>query len=179
METDRVKAFITVKDRELERLSVVEFPDEFFYNIDGVPTIIDSVRKNIAHCRVISYPASKLISCYVVKYEDCFAHGDNLKQAFLDAQHKAFDCHTRAERINEFIDRFPDPETKVDNTDLFKLHNWLTGSCEFGRRLFVTKFGLTDGQSSIWDFIRLSKGNFGSDIIEKLEELYLRKLSPA
>lgn len=169
--------FITVNGLQLKTINVPEYSGETFYLIDGIPTIIDVIKKNIAKCRVLSTHNDSFVNCYVVRYEDCYAHGSDLKQTFLDAQHKAFSKLNVIERIKQFVSKYPDPNIKILNSELFKLHNWLTGSCEFGRRMFVDKLGLTDGESSILDFIRLSKGNFGSEIIEQLEHTYLDNLN--
>lgn len=173
---DALNKFITINGLQLEQVNIPEYAEESFYLIDGIPTIIDVVKKNIAKCRVLS-THNNFVKCYVVKYENCYAHGSNLKQAFLDAQHKAFSQLNVIERIKQFVIKYPDPNVKILNSELFKIHNWLTGSCEFGRRLFVNEHELTDGESTILDFINMSKGNFGSEIIEQLENTYLNKLN--
>jgi len=78
-----------------------------------------------------------------------------------------------SERISRFIDAYPTLNTVCCNSDLFVEHNRLTGSCEMGRREFCKSHGLSlNGEMTVADFIDLTAGEYGGEIIRKLREAY-------
>ena len=68
------------------------------------------------------------------------------------------------------------PDLDTEYGDLFDWHHILTGSCEFGRKQWCKEHGFqpTD-KITVRDFIRLTKFDFGGDIIGKLEKEYQTK----
>ena len=111
--------------------------------------------------------------CYIVKGSGLFAHGDNIREAMEALRDKLFEDMPEEERIAEFIKAHPDKGKAYPNQDLFDWHNKLTGSCLMGRTAFVEDHGLTlDGETTVTDFINLTRNAYGGSVIRNLEKAY-------
>lgn len=142
------------------------------HRIDDIPTIITSIRDNVAQGFIVQSDL-QLKPCYIVKENNKFAHGETLHDAFTSLQEKLFDDSSEEERLDAFKKKFPEYDVKYDNIDLFKYHHVLTGSCRMGRELFVSRNGLSlDGKTSVREFVKLTKYAYGGDIIQKLPGIY-------
>lgn len=142
------------------------------HRIDDIPTILTSIRGNVAQGFIVQSDL-QLKPCYVVKENNKFAHGETLHDAFNSLQEKLFDDSSEEERLDAFKKKFPEYDVKYDNRDLFKYHHILTGSCRMGRELFVSNRGLSlDGKTSVREFVKLTKNAYGGDIIKKLPGVY-------
>lgn len=140
--------------------------------IDNTLTIITSVHNNIAKGFVVRTDL-QLIPCYIVRDGDMFAHGETLRNAFDSLQEKLYDDSTEEERIEAFKKKFPEYDVKYSNRDLFIYHHVLTGSCKIGRETFVANRGLSlDGETSIREFVELTKDSYGGEIIKRLPTAY-------
>ena len=140
--------------------------------IDNTLTIITSVHNNIAKGFVVRTDL-QLIPCYIVRDGDMFAHGETLRNAFDSLQEKLYDDSTEEERIEAFKKKFPEYDVKYSNRDLFTYHHVLTGSCKMGREAFMSNNGLSlDGETSIREFVELTKDSYGGEIIKKLPIVY-------
>ena len=140
--------------------------------IDNTLTIITSVHNNIAKGFVVRTDL-QLIPCYIVRDGDMFAHGETLRNAFDSLQEKLYNDSTEEERIEAFKKKFPEYDVKYSNRDLFIYHHVLTGSCKIGRETFVANRGLSlDGETSIREFVELTKDSYGSEIIKRLPTAY-------
>ena len=142
------------------------------YIVDGIQTIIKSVRSNIAQGFVLQSDLT-LKPCYIVKERNKFAHGNTLHDAFSALQEKLYDDSTEEERIEAFRKKFPEYDTPYPNRDLFAYHHVLTGSCRMGRESYCKDKGIDlDGSTTVREFIELTKGSYGGDVICKLPEVY-------
>ena len=142
------------------------------YIIDDSPTIITSVRANVAQGFLLKSDL-QTIPCYIVKEKNTFAHGSTLRSAFNCLQEKLYRDSTEEERINTFKKKFPEYDVKYSNRDLFTYHHVLTGSCKMGREAFVADRGLSlDGETSIREFVELTKDSYGGEIIKRLPMVY-------
>ena len=142
------------------------------YVIDGVPTIIKSVRDNIAQGFILNNDLT-LQPCYIVKEQNYFAHGDTLHDAFMSLQEKLYDGSTEEERIEAFRKKFPDYDTPYPNRDLFAYHHVLTGSCRMGRESFCKDKGISlNDSTTVRQFVLLTKDSYGSSTISKLPQSY-------
>lgn len=142
------------------------------YIVDGIQTIIKSVRGNIAQGFVLQSDLT-LKPCYIVKEQNKYAHGDTLHDAFSALQEKLYDDSTEEERIEAFRKEFPEYDTPYLNRDLFTYHHVLTGSCQMGREVFCKDRGIDlDGSTTVREFIELTKDSYGGDVIRKLPEVY-------
>ena len=144
---------------------------ERIYQIDDVPTLIDSVSGNFAKGRILR---SNLTTrpCYIAKVGKYFAHGDTLREAMADAQAKYNENRPLEERIADFNREFPDRDVKVDAARLFEWHHILTGSCLAGRKAFCEDRGLDyeHGHYTVNEFIRLTRNAYGGEAIQELEK---------
>lgn len=151
---------------------VKEVNGDTVYIVDDVPTIIKSVRDNIAQGFILQRDLT-LKPCYIVKEQNMFAHGDTLHDAFTALQEKLYDDSTEEERIEAFRKKFPEYDTLYPNRDLFAYHHVLTGSCRMGRESFCKDKGIDlDGSTTVREFVELTKDSYGGDVICKLPEVY-------
>lgn len=143
------------------------------YVIDELQTIIYSIHGNIAKGATINQDLT-LTDCYIAKYEDYFAHGETAKQAMLDAQAKAYQDKPIEERIDLVVGKYPDVDVPIEHSALFSLHNFLTGSCLFGRQEFAKYHSLDPehGTMTMREFVSLTKDAFGGDNIRQLADAY-------
>lgn len=151
---------------------IKEMNGDKVYVIDDVPTIIKSVRDNIAQGFILNNDLT-LQPCYIVKEQNHFAHGDTLHDAFMSLQEKLYDDSTEEERIEAFREKFPDYDTPYPNRDLFAYHHVLTGSCRMGRESFCKDKGISLSDSTtVRQFVLLTKNSYGSVTIRKLPQAY-------
>ena len=142
------------------------------YMVDDTPTIIISVRGNVAQGFILQSDL-QLEPCFIVKENNKFAHGNTLRDAFTSLQEKLYDDSTEEERIEAFKQKFPSYDKKYDNRDLFAYHHVLTGSCRMGRESFIADKGLSlDGKTTVREFVELTKNAYGGDIIRQLPQAY-------
>jgi hypothetical protein len=151
---------------------IAEMEGHKVYDVDNVNTIITSIHGNVAQGYILENNVY-LKPCYIVKEGNHFAHGETLHDAYAALQEKMYDDSTEEERIAAFKEKFPEYNVPYDNADLFTYHHILTGSCRMGRENFVKNHGLSlDGKTTVKEFIELTKGSYGGDIIKNLKDEY-------
>ena len=151
---------------------VKEINGDTVYMVDDVPTIIKSVRGNIAQGYILQSDLTQK-PCYIVKEQNKFAHGSTLHDAFSSLQEKLYDGSTEEERIEAFRKKFPEYDTPYSNRDLFAYHHVITGSCRMGRESFCKDRDIDlDGSTTVREFIKLTKDSYGGETIRKLPEVY-------
>lgn len=151
---------------------VKEFEGHKLYDIDDMPTALTSVHGNVAKGFLLEGNVFKK-PCYVVKDGNRFAHGATLREAFTSLQEKLYDGSTEEERLDAFKAKFPEFDTPYPNRDLFAYHHVLTGSCRMGREQFVSSHGIRlDGETTVREFVRLTAGSYGGNIVRQLPQLY-------
>ena len=151
---------------------IKELNGDKVYMIDDVPTIIKSVRDNIAQGFILNNDLT-LQPCYIVKEQNHFAHGDTLHDAFTSLQEKLYDDSTEEERIEAFRKKFPEYDTPYSNSDLFAYHHVLTGSCRMGRESFCKDKGISlNDSTTVRQFVLLTKDSYGSATIRMLPQAY-------
>ena len=69
---------------------IKSFNGEPVHRIDGVNTLIRSVRGNTAHGAIVNKDLT-LTPCYIVKQDGVFAHGETLREAMEDLRDKLFE----------------------------------------------------------------------------------------
>ena len=154
---------------------IKSFINKPVYRIDDTPTIIQSIRGNVAKCLILK-PGLTTTPCFVVKVGNSFAHGKTIKEAFLDAQAKHFDELPEDERLQAFVDAH-EWGLEYPDKDFYDWHNNLTGSCKMGRDMFAKEHGLEklDGKHTVEWFVDLTKDAYGGDIIKRIPGLYKNK----
>ncbi len=152
--------------------NIQSFNDHPIYFIDELNTLIYQIRGNYAKGAILNEDLT-LTPCFIARVDNCFAHGETLRDAVQDAREKALNHTPIKIRIQRFIKKYPDPDKPVPFAELFDWHHTLTGSCILGREKFVAQHQLdTNAEYSPRFFINLTKDNFGGKIIEQLAEAY-------
>lgn len=145
------------------------FNGDKVYMIDDMPTIIKSIRNNVAKGFILNSDFT-LEETFVVKENYSFAHGKTLHDAYQSLQEKLYDDSTEEERLEAFEEHFKDSSVKYSAKELFIWHHVLTGSCKQGRESFCKQHGidLESDMFTIYEFVELTKDSYGGDIIKKL-----------
>ena len=142
--------------------------------IDGICTIIDRVKGNVARGRILKSDLTTK-PCYVVKQDGLFAHGPDLHKAMEALRDKLFEDMTEEERIEEFVQCHKWGE-RYSTEDYYTWHHRLTGSCELGRRTFASDHGYQidkETMLTVEEFIRLTENAYGGDVVRRLKARYL------
>ncbi len=140
------------------------------YYIDDVATIIHFCRGNVAHGYIVNKDLT-VTQCCVVKGNNLFAHGVNIREAQEALQEKIFANMGTDKKIKAFLKRFK-LGTKYPAKEFWVWHNKLTGSCEMGRNAFVRDHGidLENGMYTVEEFVEITKSAYGGSVIEQLKE---------
>ncbi len=154
---------------------ILSICDEPVYLIDGIQTILHKIRGNIAKGETLDSDLSRS-PCYVVKQGHIFAHGETIREAMDALREKLFHSMPEADRIDAFVSEH-ELGVCYPNTDFFKWHHRLTGSCEMGRKAFARDHGIDlDASMTVEEFIALTKDAYGGRTIQKLAAEY--KIDP-
>ena len=147
---------------------IKRFNGETVYRIDGVNTLIRSVRGNTAHGAILNDDLT-LTSCYIAKQDVFFAHGETLREAMEALRDKLFEDMSKDERIDTFL-RETDREKTYPTQYFYDWHHRLTGSCDMGREQFARDHGvdLEHGIMTLTEFLELTKDAYGGDVIRKV-----------
>ena len=147
---------------------IKRFNQEPVYRIDGVNTLIRSVRGNTAHGAILNGDLT-LTPCYIVKQDNVFAHGETLRKAMEALREKLFEDMPEDERIDTFL-RETDREKAYPTQYFYDWHHQLTGSCDMGRKQFARDHGvdLEHGMMTLAEFLELTKDAYGGDVIRKV-----------
>ena len=179
---DKVKAFLSVNSGDGSGYGdgdgsgygsgygsgIKSFNRETVYRIDGVNTLIRSVRGNTAHGTIVNVDLT-LTPCYIVKQDNVFAHGETLREAMEALRDKLFEDMPEDERIDAFL-RETDREKAYPTQYFYDWHHRLTGSCDMGRKQFARDHGvdLEHGMMTLTEFLELTKNSYGGDVIRKV-----------
>ena len=149
---------------------IKSFNGKKVYRIDEVNTIIERVRNNVAKGFILNSDLT-LTACFVVKAQNCFAHGETLKEAQVALEEKLFEDMDTDEKIKIFIDNFS-LDKAYPAKDFYSWHNKLTGSCEMGRKAFARDhdIDIENDKMTVAEFINLTKNSFGGSVIKQLAE---------
>lgn len=145
------------------------------HDIDDVPTIIVSVKNNVAKGYTIRHNTA-LVPCYVARVHGFYGHGETKEEAYAAAQHKYDENRPMEDRIEDVVKVCPSLDAVVPNKVLYEIHHTLTGSCEYGRDEFAKAHDIDveNGSMTMRDFIDLTRTAYGGEVIDKLERAYLR-----
>ena len=147
---------------------IKSFCGESVYRVDGVNTLIHSVRGNVAHGAMLNSDLT-ITPCYIVKQDNTFAHGETLREAMEALRDKLFEDMPEDERIDTFL-RETDFEKAYPTQYFYDWHHRLTGSCDMGRKQFARDHGvdLERGTMTLAEFLELTKDAYGGDVIRKI-----------
>ena len=152
------------------------FYGEDVYMIDGIPTMLGTIHGNIARARILLEDLTTK-TCYVAKQGGVYAHGETLRAAMEALRDKLLEGMPLEERIEEFV-KAHEWGKAYPSADYYNWHHELTGSCEMGRSEFAAAHGYkltADELLTVEEFIDLTKGSYGGDIIRRLREAYNKK----
>lgn len=151
----------------------VSINGEKVHYIDGIPTVIFSVHGDYASAGILQHDLT-FKTCYVARAGNEFAHGETLRKAREDAQDKRTRKIPLKERLAEFKAAFPEWDTPYFNSDLYRWHNVLTGSCRMGRDEFAKEHGIDveGGKMIVREFVSLTEHSYGGKAVSSLRELY-------
>ena len=139
------------------------------YAVDGIQTIIKSIKGNLAKGFILQKDLT-LKPCFVVKGQGYFAHGETLEDARQALQSKIFENMDTDEAIDKFIETF-EKDKKYSAKDFYEWHHILTGSCEMGRKSFMQDHNITfEDELTVKEFIELCEDAYGGDVIKELKE---------
>lgn len=148
---------------------IKSFDDKTVYLIDGVQTIISTIKGNLAKGFVLNSDLS-LSPCYICKGNGYFAHGETLKDAREALRGKILKNMNIDETIEQFLSTF-EKEKKYPARDFYNWHHYLTGSCEMGRKSFLRDRNIDfEDMYTVDEFIDICKDSFGNEVILKLKE---------
>ena len=135
------------------------------YNIDDTPTIISSLKGNLASGYILKDDFTTT-PCYIARVGNSFAHGASVKKAFKDAQNKHLALLSDDDKIKMFMVKFPNLNIRYKASVFYEWHNILTGSCELGRKNFMSNKGIkmTDLFTPL-EFLELTKTEYNNPII--------------
>ena len=158
------------------------FNSKKVYQIDGIATIIDKITTvDIKKSPVSQFAEGFILNrdftltpCFIAKVDNCFAHGNTLRQAITDATSKALERMPLEDRIAKFKEKYPDADVKIPARELYDWHHTLTGSCTMGRDNFAKEHNINVDKDTftIREFAALTCKSYGSDVIIKLAEAY-------
>ena len=145
------------------------------YQIDGTPTLIYSIHGNVAHGAIL-HDDFTLTTCYVVKQDNLFAHGETLREAMEALRDKLFEDMPEEERISAFLAE-TECGKKYPNQHFYAWHHRLTGSCDMGRKAFAHDHGIDveNGTMTLEEFLELTKNSYGGDVIRHVLERLAKK----
>ncbi|MGN1218656.1 MAG: hypothetical protein ACI4TD_11910 [Phocaeicola sp.] len=150
---------------------IKSYNEDKIYSIDNIPTIITSVRNNVAKGYIVQSDLT-LTPCFAVKENNMFAHGKTLREAFQSLQEKLYDNSTEEERLAKFRENFKEFSAKYPARELFVWHHILTGSCKAGREAFCRdrQIDLDNDMFTVFEFVEMTKDSYNGNIILKLIE---------
>ena len=177
---ERIKAFLLVGDGDGsgdgsgsgygdgDGYGIKSFKGEPVYRIDGVNTLIRSMRGNTAHGAIVNNDLT-ITPCYIVKQGNVFAHGETLREAMESLRDKLFEDMPEDERIAMFLRETDDGRT-YPTQYFYDWHHRLTGSCDMGRKQFARDHGvdLEHGMMTLTEFLELTKDAYSGDVIRKV-----------
>ena len=151
------------------------FDGKNVYRIDETPTLIYSIRGNVAHGAILNGDLT-LTPCYVAKQDNLFAHGETLREAMEALRDKLFEDMPEEERIGAFLAE-TECGKKYPNQHFYAWHHRLTGSCNMGRKAFAKNHGIDveNGTMTLEEFLELTENSYGGDVIRHVKERLAKK----
>lgn len=142
------------------------------YLVDDIQTLIYSVHGNYAKGAIINSDLT-LSPCFIAKEGNYFAHGETLQEAVEDVHARAIQNLSEKERIDNFLQEYPDKNKKHSGRGFFEWHHILTGSCKMGRKQFCKDNNIDiDAEYTPIEFLNICKESYGGDVIKKIIKRY-------
>lgn len=166
IEKEKIEKFLSTSDVPY-MIDNVDVQLPYTVEIDGISTTLTQIQGNFAKGYVSDEDAST--ECFIAKGSGLFAHGKTIKDAFKSLQNKINIQLPLQKRLETFKSKFPSFDIKVKAQELYDWHFYLTGSCSFGRKLFMKEHNIDNNDMvSVRDFLEMSKNSYGGEIIKML-----------
>ena len=150
-------------------INISSFHGNKVYYIDGIPSIFKSIKGNIALVDIINITDFSASPMYIVKKGNLFAHGYSIKEAEDAVNVKYYSDLDKDEAIAEFKRCFI-PNVNYSNSEFYKWHTILTGSCNAGKDLFMKQAGITmEGEMTVEYFLNVTKEAYGGEVIKSIK----------
>lgn len=151
---------------------ILEFEGWKGYKIDGVVTFLQAVYGDYARGFTIRDNSIK-VPCYVARVGNSYAHGATLAEARREAEEKDLEDRPLEARIAMVKEKYPTADSVAKNSELFRLHHVLTGSCTFGRFRFCERHAIgMDGEMTMRHFCEITKDEYGGQAVRALAKEY-------
>ena len=152
---------------------IKKYGEQTVYIVDDIQTLIYSVHDNYAKGAIINSDLT-LSPCFIAKEDDCFAHGETLQDAVIAVHAKTIqNLSSEEDRIDKFLQEYPDKNKKYLGREFFEWHHTLTGSCKMGRKQFCKDNNIDiNAEYTPMEFLNLCKNSFGGDVIKLVIDKY-------
>ena len=152
--------------------SIKKYGEHSVYLVDSTQTLIYSVHGNYAKGAIINSDLT-LSPCFIAKEFDYFAHGETLQEAIKAVHAKTIQNLPEEERIDKFLQEYPDKNKKQSGRVFFNWHHILTGSCYMGRKQFCKDNNIDiDAKYTPMEFLDICKDAYGSNVIKQIIKRY-------
>jgi hypothetical protein len=149
---------------------IITYKGKPVYYIDEIPCVFNSIKGDCAKVDVIDVITFQATEQYIGKFNGVFAHGETIKKAREDAERKYYASLDAEQSLELFKEKFKS-NVKYPNSEFYNWHSILTGSCDSGKDMWMKQRGIEmSGEMTVAEFIELTKGSYGGDMIMKLVE---------
>lgn len=152
---------------------IKQFNGQKVYYLNNYPILIHSIHKNyLARVSIINNDLT-LTEQYLAKVDTFIEGGNNLHDAYKNTFLESLMDKPLEEKINTFIELYPDSNQKISVKDFVKWHCIFTGACSKGSLEFIQKNGLDISHEYSVDFsLKFVKNAFNPNIIQKIIDRY-------
>lgn len=149
------------------------FNKQKVYYLNNQPIIIYSIHKDsLAKISIINNDLT-LSEQYLAKVDEIIENGENLHIAYKEAFLESLMNKPLEEKINTFVELYPDLSQKISVKDFIKWHCILTGACSRGALDYIQKNGLKLDQEYTINFsLKFVKNIYSPTIIERVINRY-------
>jgi len=155
-----------------EFYGIVSINGHSIYDIDGIPTIIYSIKGDYAKGAILRVDMT-LQDCWIARHGTSYSHEIKLRDAVQSALQKDLRNYPLSRRIQEFKSEYPTLNSKIKGSDFYVWHNALTGSCKLGRDNFKETYGLDpEKYYEVNYLLELCESSYRSDVIRRLIRSY-------
>lgn len=152
---------------------IKSFNGQTVYYINNQPVIIHSLhQEQYARVSIINNDLT-LSESYLARIEDIIDTGSNLHDAYKEVYLKSVKEKDEDERIQTFIELYPDPESEILGLDFMKWHNVLTDACKSGQLRFIESQNLdVNKKYSIKFLVKLTRRAYNPAVMQKIITKY-------
>ena len=152
---------------------IKSFNGQTVYYINNNPVIIHSLHQE-QYARVSTINLDLTLSeSYLARIGEIIDTGENLHEAYKEVYLKSIKEKEEDERIQTFIDLYPNPDKEILGLDFMKWHSVLTDACLDGQLKFIKNNNLdTNKKYSIKFLVKLTRRAFNPSVMQKIISKY-------